>query len=70
MLILGFQVCGSDNVTYPTICNLLQTTVDVQIAFSGPCESEECTSIGEVSSESVFDGYVIFIPYRSAAVIQ
>ena len=42
-------MCGSDNNTYPSICNLLQTTVDVQIAHSGACESEECTRYGEVS---------------------
>ncbi|XP_064392880.1 protein jagged-1-like isoform X2 [Halichondria panicea] len=47
-LILGFEVCGSDNITYSSICSLLQNTVDVQIASSGSCESEECTSIGEV----------------------
>ena len=43
------QVCGSDDTTYSSICNLIQTTSNVDIAYSGPCEADEC-DVGEVSS--------------------
>lgn len=42
------QICGSDGNTYSSICNLIQTSVNVEMAYSGPCNVDECERIGEV----------------------
>ena len=45
-------VCGSDNETYSSLCQLIQTTTTVSVAHSGPCEDPKCQG-GEVSYGSL-----------------
>lgn len=35
-------VCGSDNETYASLCHLVQTTTNVYVAHTGPCDAPEC----------------------------
>ncbi len=44
----GQEVCGSDNQTYSSLCNLLQTSRDVDVVHAGACEDEKCRT-GPVS---------------------
>lgn len=45
----GLEVCGTDNQTYSSLCSLLQTSRNVQVAHAGACEDEECQT-GPVST--------------------
>jgi len=38
------EVCGSDGVTYPSLCQLLQMTSNIRVAHAGACERPECGS--------------------------
>ena len=44
-------VCGSDNETYSSLCQLVQTTTNVHVVHTGPCEDPECQG-GQVSISS------------------
>ena len=35
-------VCGTNGVTYPSLCNLLQDTGNEAVAYAGRCGQEEC----------------------------
>lgn len=45
-------MCGSDGVTYPSVCRLLLETDGVYVAYDGPCNQTECMD-AEVSAEVV-----------------
>ena len=38
------EVCGTDEVTYPSMCDLIQTSTDLKILHPGSCDNMECTS--------------------------
>ena len=35
-------ICGSDNETYASLCDLVQTTTNVYVVHTGACEDPEC----------------------------
>ena len=35
-------VCGTNGVTYPDLCRLLQDTGNEAVAYAGECDREEC----------------------------
>ena len=41
------SVCGSDGVTYQSLCHLLQTSTNVRVLYAGPCDTPDCQT-GEV----------------------
>ena len=41
-------MCGTNGVTYPSICRLLQDTGNVEVAYAGDCDAEDCSG-GPVS---------------------
>ena len=43
------MLCGTNGVTYPSLCHLLQDTRNEGVAYVGSCGSEECSG-GNVSS--------------------
>lgn len=44
----SIQLCATNGVTYNSLCQLLQDTGNVQVAYVGACNSEECNG-GNVS---------------------
>ena len=42
------QVCGTDGVTYRSICHLIQTTTGIQVLYAGECNATDCNQ-GQVS---------------------
>ena len=44
------EVCGSDGITYPSVCRLLLESDDVYVKYDGPCNQTECVD-AEVSDE-------------------
>ena len=36
------SVCGTNGVTYPSLCNLLQDTGNEAVAYAGRCGQEDC----------------------------
>ena len=41
-------LCGSDGVTHPNICSMLQNSGQIEILYSGRCNRTECLG-GQVS---------------------
>ena len=35
-------VCGTNGVTYPSLCRLLQETGNEAVAYAGECDRDEC----------------------------
>lgn len=46
----GIQLCATNGVTYNSLCQLLQDTGNVRVAFVGACDSVECSG-GSVSNQ-------------------
>lgn len=36
------EVCGTDGVTYRSICHLIQTTSNIQVLYAGHCNAADC----------------------------
>lgn len=46
------QLCATNGVTYNSLCQLLQDTGNVQVAYVGACDSAECNG-GNVRKLSI-----------------
>ena len=44
-------MCGSDGITYPSLCRLLLESDDVYVKYDGPCNQTECVD-AEVSVDN------------------
>lgn len=42
-------LCGTNGVTYPSLCHLIQDTGNEGVAYAGACNSDKCNS-GNVSA--------------------
>ena len=45
-------VCGTNGITYPSLCHLLQDTGNEAVAYAGGCNREDCQG-GPVSIMSI-----------------
>jgi hypothetical protein len=45
-------ICGTNGVTYPSLCHLIQDTANEGVAYAGACDSDECSG-GSVSQQWV-----------------
>jgi hypothetical protein len=41
-------VCGTDGKSYSSMCTLIQSSPQTQVAHNGECNRRECTTSGEV----------------------
>jgi len=39
-----YQVCGTDNRTYESLCRMILETDGVDVLFDGPCNQSDCKS--------------------------
>ena len=58
-------VCGTNGVTYPSLCRLLQDTGNEAVAYAGECDREECRG-GRVSNElrTFHSVLYTYLPFR------
>lgn len=48
----SFAVCGTDGETYQSVCQLIQTSNNVRIAYAGACDAPYCQT-GQVRVHSI-----------------
>ena len=48
-------VCGTNGVTYPSLCQFIQDTGNEAVAYAGPCDRRECQG-GPVSEQYIGGG--------------
>ena len=57
------SVCGTNGMTYSSICRLLQDTGNVEVAYAGDCDADDCTG-GPVSSNILIIKLLQSVPQR------